>query len=248
MHHRFFPKKNHFQYHSLYIAVPISRIYHLQRSLFSIDRFNLFSFYQRDYGDDKHRFTAWIDNLLLSQHITGVKEIVLVTHPRMLGYAFNPVSFWLCLNDQDQLIAVLSEVTNTAKQKHYYLCHKANLLPIHKQDYLETNKHFYVSPFMKVEGTYQFRFEITEAGINFFINYLVQDKIKLSTYLKCTYHHLNNTNLLFYFLKFPFATLKTTALIHYQAVKLALKKIAYDKYPAPLKNHLTIGKNEKKDC
>jgi DUF1365 family protein len=245
MHHRFFPKKNHFDYKSTYISCPLSKIEELKKSLFSLSKFNLFGFYNSDYGNkDANNLRGWIDQILKESNIDNIKEIILITHPRVLGYAFNPVSFWLCLDDKNSLIAVLSEVRNTCGQKHNYLCFKKGLEPIKSNDWIESQKEFYVSPFMKIEGKYKFRFEFADNQMNFFINYLVDDKLKLSTSLKCHFEEFSNRNLLVSFIKMPFFTFKTVILIHYQAIKLYLKSIKYYKCPEALKKNLTIGKSE----
>ncbi|MFT6332221.1 MAG: DUF1365 family protein [Lentimonas sp.] len=246
MHHRFFPKKNHFDYKSTYISFPISQIEHLEKSLFSLNKFNLFGFYNSDYGNkDAGDIRSWIDQILKENNIENIKEIVLFTHPRVFGYSFNPVSFWLCFDNKNQLIAVLSEVNNTCGQKHNYLCYKDGLKPIESSDWIETKKEFYVSPFMKIEGKYKFRFEYKEDSMSFYINYLVKDRLKLSTLLKCNFQEFSSKNLLMSFLKMPFFTFKTVILIHYQAIKLYLKSIKYYKCPkAPTKN-ITTPKNEK---
>ena len=111
----------------------------------------------------------------------------------------------------------------------------------------QANKEFYVSPFMNIEGQYRFRIEQQKNTLNFFIDYIVGDKIKLSTYLKCKCKELTNRHLFFSFLNIPFATLKTTALIHYQALKLFFKALKFDPYPEALKKNITIGKNEKEN-
>lgn len=246
MHHRFFPKKNHFNYKSTYISFPISKINELKKTLFSLNKFNLFGFYNSDYGDKNlDNIEGWIYRTLQENNINNIKEIVLITHPRVLGYVFNPVSFWMCLNNKNQLIAVLSEVNNTCGQKHNYLCFKDDLKPIKPDDWIESKKEFYVSPFMKIEGKYKFRFEYSEYNMNFFINYIVDDKLKLSTSLKCDLQEFSNKNLLFTFLKMPFFTFKTVFLIHYQAIKLYFKSIKYYKCPKALEKNLTIGKNGK---
>ena len=246
MHHRFFPKTNNFNYKSTYISFPISQISNLKESLFSLNKFNLFGFYGKDYGNkNSSNIADWIDKILSENNINNIKEIVLITHPRVLGYVFNPVSFWLCLDEKNQLIAVLSEVNNTCSQKHNYLCFKENLQPIKGDEWLEAKKEFYVSPFMKIEGKYRFRFEFADNQMNFFINYLVEEKLKLSTSLKCSFIEFNNKNLLLTFFKMPFFTFKTVFLIHYQALKLFFKKIKHYSCPATLEKNLTIGKNEK---
>jgi DUF1365 family protein len=248
MHRRFSPRKNSFKYKSVYISFPISQIDKLKKTLFSIGKFNLFSLAPKNFGDGKSsNLTDWITHLLLENNINDIQDIVLVTHPKVLGYAFNPVSFWLCFDEKKQLLCVLSEVTNTCGQKHNYLCFKNNSQPIHSTDWLQAQKAFYVSPFLQIEGEYKFRFEYNDKGVNFFINYFVEDKLMLSTYLRCQFQEFTNTNLLVSFFKIPFFTLKTTLLIHYQALKLYSKSIKYTKCPPPLKNKLTIGIDEKKD-
>lgn len=246
MHNRFFPKKNHFNYKSTYISFPISKINQLKQSLFSLNKFNLFGLYNRDYGNkESDNIEDWIYKILQENKINNIKDVVLVTHPRIMGYVFNPVNFWLCINDKNKLIAVLSEVNNTCGQKHSYLCFKEGLKEIKNNDWIEAKKVFYVSPFMKIEGKYKFRFEYKENEMNFFINYLVKDKLKLSTSLKCKFNEINNKNLIISFIKIPFATLKTIILIHYQALKLYFKSIKHYSCPKALNKNLTIGKSEK---
>ena len=257
MHQRFFPKKNYFKYKSTYICFPISQIKKLKKTLFSFNKFNLFGFYNKDYGDkNSENIENWIRKILQENKLTTnlktkdilhkdlIAEIILVTHPRGLGYVFNPISFWLCFDKKNQLIAVLCEVNNTCGQKHSYLCFKDNLQPINSDDWLSAKKEFYVSPFMEIAGKYKFRFEISNMKMAFFINYFDDEKLKLSTYLKCDFLEFNNKNLLISFLKMPFFTLKTTFLIHYQALKLYFKKIKHYKCAKPLAKNLTISKNE----
>lgn len=245
MHHRSFPKVNSFRYKSTYISFPLSKLEELNKTLFSRNKFNLFGFYDSDYGNKKGGdLRLHLNQILAEYNINNVAEIVLVTHPRVLGYVFNPVSFWLCFDAKDNLIAVLSEVNNTCGQRHNYLCFKDNLRPIAASDWLEAKKEFYVSPFMKIEGDYRFRFELQDQELSFFINYIVAKKLKLSTSLKCDFVDFNNKSLLLSFLAIPFVTIKTVVLIHYQALKLYLKSIRYYKCPKDLEVNLTIGKNE----
>ncbi len=240
MHRRFSPKKNYFNYKSTYISLPLSKIKKLKKHLFSLGSFNLFGFYHSDYGEKSPKdIEGWILKILHQNNIFCIKDIVLVTHPRVLGYSFNPVSFWLCFNDSNHLIAVLSEVSNTCGQKHNYLCFQDNLEPIKSSDWIQSKKEFYVSPFIKTEGVYQFRFDLTKQKMNFFINYLVDGKLKLSTSLKCSFQEFNNKNLCINFLKMPFFTFKTIILIYYQAFKLYLKGIKHYKCPKKLKINIT---------
>ena len=98
---------------------------------------------------------------------------------------------------------------------------------------------------MEIDGKYKFRFEFVDNQMNFFINYIVDGKLKLSTSLKCHFQEFNNRNLLLSFIRMPFFTFKTVFLIHYQAIKLYLKSVQYYKCPSALKKNLTISKHGK---
>lgn len=245
IHNRLYPKKNFFSYQSTYILFPLSKINLLKKPIFSLNSFNLFSFYNSDHANKKLvSIQKWIYQILRDNKIDNVKDVILLTHPRVLGYVFNPVSFWLCFNQNNHLVAVLSQVNNTFKQTHSYLSFKKNLAPIKPNDWLEANKVFYVSPFMRIEGKYKFRFAIYDQNINIFINYLVNDKLKLSTALKCRLVKFSIKNLLLSFAKMPFFTLKTIILIYYQAIKLYCKSIKYYQRVRPLDKNTTLGKHE----
>ncbi len=86
-------------------------------------------------------------------------RVLLVAQPRVLGFLFNPVSFWLIVDQTDDLRAVIAEVNNTYGQRHSYLCAHDDLRPIRFSDTLTTKKVFYVSPFQDVSGRYDFRFD-----------------------------------------------------------------------------------------
>lgn len=246
MHRRFSPKINKFKYKSTYISFPISKISKLKRALFSLNKFNFFSLFNKDYGNKTvENIGDWVFKILEENNIKNIKEIVLITHPKILGYVFNPVNFWMCFDEKNQLIAVLSEVNNTCGQKHSYLCFQQNLEAIKGNEWLVAQKEFYVSPFLKIEGKYRFRFDFKDGKMNFYINYLVENKLKLTTSLQCDFVKLSNRNLILSFLKIPFATFKTIILIHYQALKLWLKSIKYYKCPTALDNNLTVTSHEK---
>lgn len=215
-------------------------------AIFSINKFNIFSFNTKNFGyANLSEMQKSIYNMLKQYNIKSLSEIYLITHPTLLGYAFNPISFWLCYCKDNKLIAVLNEVSNTCGQKHYYLCYKKDFKPIKSTEWLKADKDFYVSPFMQTEGEYSFRFDIQKNCMSFYINYLVNNKIKLSTYLKCRLIDFKVSNLVWAFFKMPFFTMKTSFLIHFQALKLYLKSIKYYKCPEQKKENITLGKDAK---
>lgn len=245
MHKRLFHKVNEFNYEALYISFPINKKNLLKKLLFSINKFNLFSFSDKIYGDKTNNNKLWIENIFKENQLDKIKNIILVTQPKILGYVFNPVSFWLGFDEKENLIAVLAEVSNTFSQKHCYLLYNENQQRIKPNQWLEAQKLFHVSPFFSVEGKYKFRFVISDKKMDFYINYYKNEKLALCTYLKCKTRIFSDKNLLFYFLKNPHAIFKTIFLIHFQALKLFLKKVKFHKLPPKLANSLTISKQEK---
>src|SRR4051812_29905620 len=61
--------------------------------LFSLNRFNLFSLHERDYGaGEGEGLRAHVDRQLSANGFVAGGAIQLLTMPRILGYAFNPIS------------------------------------------------------------------------------------------------------------------------------------------------------------
>lgn len=238
MHRRFFPAANQFVYKVYYLALPLSTLPALPHSLvFAVNRPALFSFYAKDYGGrDGGDLKSWAIALFaqhgIAQQTLESGEIILITMPRILGYAFNPVSFWLCFDAANQLRAVIAEVNNTFGETHSYLCANPDGGVLDAQTWLHAEKIFHVSPFLSRKGTYLFRFNPQPKGLGIWIDYFMEaDKKQLATSLIGTLVPFSQQALLKAFFAIPFVTLKTIFLIHWQALMLALKKIRYHNKP-----------------
>jgi uncharacterized protein len=201
--------------------------------LFSRNRGNLTSLHDSDHGGlpGQGRGTAWVRETLATQGITAA-QILLLAQPRVLGHVFNPVSFWLCQNPQGDLIAVIAEVTNTYGERHSYLCAHPGAAPIKADDTLQATKIFYVSPFQPVTGRYDFRFDIRPERIGIWINYTT-DQGGVFTNLIGPRTALTNRGILGACLRRPFGSRRVLALIHWQALKLAIKGAKFRTRPAP---------------
>jgi uncharacterized protein len=238
MHKRFFPRENHFVYSVYYLALPLSQLKKSPNNfVFRLNRFALFSFYEKDYGPrDGSDLQAWAINLF-KQHSVVLDgcEIMLFTMPRILGYAFNPVSFWMCCDAQKNLRAVIAEVNNTFGETHSYLCVPHDGTVIDPDGWLKAEKLFHVSPFLERKGDYVFRFNAGTDKVAIWIDYFVENnKKQLTTSLIGTLQPFSNAALLKAFLAIPFVTIKTIVLIHWQALVLAFKKIRYIDKPEQL--------------
>ena len=126
-HKRLRPVVNAFEYRAYYLRLPVvvggaAAVAPIGCALFSHNRFNLLSFYDRDHGDGTTPLAGWIDALLRREGVFDADgDIWLQAMPRVLGFVFNPVSFWFCHRADGQLRAVLCDVRNTFGERHFYL-------------------------------------------------------------------------------------------------------------------------------
>jgi uncharacterized protein len=234
-HARTRPRRNAFHYKLCYFAIPVREwTAGTRQTFFSIDRPNLFSLHSKDYGDGVTPPANWVGGILAAQGLSEANgEIVLLTLPRLLGYAFNPVSFWFCFDREKQLRAVLVEVNNTFGERHCYLCFHETHEPIAKAARLVVRKVFHVSPFMEVKGSYRFRFEYDAGRIGVQIDLVDEEGVILATSMSGRAQDMTAAGLLKTALGYPLQTLKVVALIHYQAVKLFLKGVRNYRKPEP---------------
>ncbi len=231
-HARLFPRRNRFGYGIYYLAVPLSRIDTLPLAR---NRLAALSLYDRDHGDRTELgLSDWANDIFADYGFdTSDSEIVLVCMPRVLGYVFNPVSFWLLQNPEGDLRAVLCEVHNTFGERHTYLCAHADRRSISRSDVLHGAKLFHVSPFLTREGGYDFTFDVSAEKLNIRIDYSdAAGRKLLVTSLSGVFQPLTRSSLRRAFRAYPLVTLKATALIHWQALKLLAKGIRFNTKPA----------------
>ena len=227
-HERLKPFNHKFFYNVFLLKFPIDKIRELKSPIFSLNKFNLFSFHSKDYLDGSERpLKEKIHEVLSAEGISTEGQIVLQTIPRILGYGFNPVSFWYVYDQEEKLLAILSEVNNTFGDRHYYLLQGFS-------DYkkITMKKVFHVSPFFDIEGEYQFTFNPKSVVINYFDpkneNYFFK-----STLSVIGSREFNTLNLLKMFFKYPLMTFIIMWRIHWQAAKLFFKKAHFYTRPNP---------------
>lgn len=242
MHGRLFPKRNHFTYGIYYLSLSLAD---LNNAPIAHNRFAALSFHDRDHGAcDGSNLQKWATNILTDYGLEHCSDITLICMPRVFGYVFNPVSFWLCRDENGILRAILSEVHNTFGERHTYLCAHDDHREITANDTMQAEKIFHVSPMLKREGHYEFRFDIREdhfgIGIDFYDG---EGNKQLITTLNATPKPLSRQALRKAFWRYPLVTFKAIILIHWQALKILAKGIPYISKPQQKQERVSTTSN-----
>ena len=235
MHRRLIAPLYRFVYRLFYLLLDIDRIDELTRlRFFSRNRFNLVSFHDRDHGDGRPGgLRGWVENILKARGIAlDGGRIRLLVLPRVLGFAFNPISVYYCEHQDGSPRAVIAQVRNTFGEQHSYLLASKNGPFSYEQEY-DKDKCFHVSPFMELSG--QYRFRLTEPGelLRVLIREFKDGVPILDATLAGERRAVTDTALLGQVLQMPWMTLKVVAGIHWEALKIWLRGARYVPKPPP---------------
>ena len=241
-HTRLRPVRNAFAYGTYYLRLPVRSMGEegFGCRLFSRNRFNLLSFMDCDHGDGKQPLTQWIDTMLKAEGVIDADgEVWLQAMPRVLGFVFNPVSFWFCHRANGALRAVLCDVRNTFGERHFYLLDTG--WDIENGAELSARKVFHVSPFCQVEGGYRFRFsrvarirgdQRTESTLAC-IDYDDAAGVLLQTSVCGNATPITSAAAARAFFGYPLMTFGVVARIHVQALRLWLRRVPFFSKPVP---------------
>ena len=185
---------------------------------------------------------AWIDALLEREGVFDADgEVWLQAMPRVLGFVFNPVSFWFCHRADGRLRAVLCDVRNTFGERHFYLLDNGGVIANGSE--MMARKVFHVSPFFAVEGSYRFRFMRAGRGAAEATLACIDHEdgagLLLQTSVSGIGAPVSNASVAAAFFKYPLMTLGVVARIHIQALRLWLKRVPFHSQPAPPENKVT---------
>ena len=227
-HCRLAPKPHRFRYRLFWLLLDLGELPSLDRRLkvFSHNRHNLFSLFDRDHGDGgASTLRAQADWLLEAQGIdTGGGPIRLLCMPRTLGYGFNPISVYFCHHLDGALAALIYEVHNTFGERHRHVLAVANKGRAVRQ---ACAKSLFVSPFLPMGLRYDFHVSSPGETLTVAIRASGPDGVVLRAALTAQRRDLTDANLLKAGFAFPVEAMKTTAAIHWEALRLWLKGVAY---------------------
>ncbi len=229
MHHRLLPKESRFDYRLFFFCLDLDEIDEVARRTvgFSRNRWNLYSFLDRDHltlcpGTVKENLIEYLRQNDVLFPVGG--RAILVTLPRVLGYIFNPVSFYFCFDAAGAPVCAVAQVGNTYGEMKPYLLRE----PISENYFrLITPKLFYVSPFSDLDLDFDFKLRVPGENLDIHIDDKQGDKHVLLSALGGPRVALTSGRLLWLTLKYPLITLRVIFLIHWHALLLWLKRLPF---------------------
>jgi|HubBroStandDraft_1064217.scaffolds.fasta_scaffold14222_4 DUF1365 family protein len=233
VHRRLRPKRHSFEHRIMMMYADLDELPSIHRSLrlLSHNRANLYSLRDGDYfptgahGDLKARVVSWLRSRAISFPADG--RIRLLTLPRTLGYIFNPISVYFCADASDLPVCAIAEVGNTFGERKLFL------LPLrpdarHPARFrVRVPKEYYVSPFSALDISFDFDCLLPQERLQVHIEDWDRDGKLLISHLRGKRVPLSDYQLARFALKFPALTLKVITLIHWHALRLALKRVPW---------------------
>jgi len=242
-HRRFTPLRHFFSYKTFSVLFDLDELEELNKKInfFSLNNFNLFSFYNKDHGErDGSDLKKWVKKTFRKYNLPlNISKIKLLCFPRIFGYVFNPLSVFYCY-EGEKLKAILYEVKNTFNEQHTYIFLVDKNSKIISQN---CNKKFYVSPFIEMETFYNFR--LSEPDENLKILIKQTNNLKEKVLVACQMGKkqvLSSKELLINFFTHPLMTFKIITAIHFEALRLWKKGAIYQKRNIKIKNNTSLEK------
>jgi DUF1365 family protein len=233
-HRRVRTSEHRLRYALCYLLLDLDELPTLaRRYLFGVNAPALLAWRDADHGSgDGRPFRDWLQAVLTDAgYPTAQARFEVLCLPRILGYAFNPITVVYCY-DGDALMAMLYEVNNTFGQRIHYL------LPAHVDGRRiarqECTKALFVSPFFDMQGRYQFDLSLPAESLALAIRYVDDEGLRLHAAFGGRRTPWSTGALLRMLLRFPLATFKVMAGIHWEALRLWLKKIPLQHRPREL--------------
>jgi DUF1365 family protein len=227
-HIRFIPKKYEFDYRFFWMKIDLDELNQLDKETryFSRNKFNLVSYYDHDHLN--LGFSTTKENMKAFLKENGVIEeiikIELVTNPRILGYTFNPVSFYFIETATSPYMVI--EIGNTYKEiKPYFVPSEYKM---NNEWLFTTPKFFYISPFISAQNNMTFKVIKDDKSLLITIDDINSvGAIELKAIFTGKSLPWSSRNLIYLFFSYPLNTFRIILAIHYHAFKLFRMKIPY---------------------
>ena len=242
-HRRHAPQAHAFAYPVAQLLLDLEELEEVfrHRWFWSVNRRNLAEFRRSDYlGDPEQPLVSEVRARItaaLGRAPSG--PIRLLTHLRYVGHVFNPVSFYYCYAaDGSTLDCIVAEITNTPwKERHGYV------LPVSDADAhgralaWTFDKRFHVSPFLPMDCEYRWHFTAPGDDLHVHMQVWRGGTRQFDADLALQRHPLDGRGLAGVLLRYPLMTVQVVAAIHWQALRLWLKRTPVHDHPSIAGKH-----------
>ncbi|WP_105971633.1 DUF1365 domain-containing protein [Streptomyces geranii] len=188
-------------------------------------------FEARDHFTGEHASVrAGLDAFLAGQGAEPAGgRVVMLTHARVFGYVFNPLTLYWCHDPEGTVRHVVAEVHNTYGERHSYLLHPD------ASGTAEVDKEFYVSPFFPVDGHYRMRLPAPGERLDLTVHLEREGGRPFTATVRGTRHEVRTGTLLRLALRRPWSTLAVAAAIRVHGIRLYLRGLPIQ--PRPVHDH-----------
>ncbi|QNN53216.1 DUF1365 domain-containing protein [Nocardioides mesophilus] len=171
-------------------------------------------------GDDDRPLLEKVHAFLRAQDLGwSAARVLVLANARSLGYVFDPLTTYFCLDADGRLEGVLAEVHNTYGERHCYP------LAVAGGATAAVDKEFYVSPFFAVEGRYDIRTRLSESKVSVAISLTQRDRTVFTATIKGDLVPATSARTLGAVLRNPLPSHRVSALIRWHGIRLWLRRL-----------------------
>jgi DUF1365 family protein len=225
VHARRSPARHVFRYPVAYWLLDLDELDELEGRfrLLSVNRPGVVSFRDRDHFDGDG--TPLKEAVIRFAGDPSIERVLVLTQLRVLGYVFNPVSFYWCYHADGSLACMVAELNNTFGERLPELLRGDALTYEHA-------KRLHVSPFLGLDHRYRYTFSEPGETVLARIEVHAPDAMPLQAVLFGRRRELSRGVLARFLLRYPLMPVQVIALIHWQALRLLLRRVPFHHKPA----------------
>lgn len=232
-HERLFPLIHRFIYPLNFLEINLSEFldHNFNSLLLKKNKFGVLSIYEKDYlGQSAGNLIEKLKSIV-GEDLLNCDSVSLITCPRIFGYVFNPVSFFIFKRGH-KITSLVAHVNNTfGESSIYFLNDPVDVEDSSDKTFFKTKKTFYVSPFFDNQYDYNFSVKSTDHECYVGVNLSKDDNLIFTSGMKGVKSKLSNFNIIKYLFYFFGSSLLNFPRILIQGCLLWIKGLKI--YPKP---------------